>query len=49
MFMLLINRVIPVDHKITSIHLGWPEKWNAKIMINEILSISFPYNLIGVY
>lgn len=34
MFMLSANRVMPVFYKINSIYLGWPEKWNAKVMIN---------------
>jgi hypothetical protein len=49
MFMLSINTAMSVFCQINSIYRGWPEKWNAKLMINKILSISFPYNLIGVY
>ena len=49
MFMLSTDTAMPVFYKINSIYRGWPEKWNAKLMINKILSISFPYNLIGVY
>jgi hypothetical protein len=47
--MLLVKRAEPVLYQIKSIYRGRPEKWNAKVMINKILSISFPYKLIGVY